>query len=143
MGRGPSRHHYSAPVTGLFTLTQPVILLHTVSLLWSLVLKVICYGSFPVTVRIALLFHFLKRPKKLGQVFHFLSLFCFPSISNILSPPPHSLPALLLVSHLQLVPDLCLHGRPVASLARLSRAVASCEGNMGRWPALHLRWALG
>lgn len=97
MGRGPSRHHYSAPVTGLFTLTQPVILLHTVSLLWSLVLKVICYGSFPVTVRIALLFHFLKRPKKLGQVFHFLSLFCFPSISNILSPPPHSLPALLLV----------------------------------------------
>lgn len=45
----------------------------------------ICCGLLPVMVRIALLFSFLKEPQKLGGIFYFLSLFCFLSISNILS----------------------------------------------------------
>ena len=49
----------------LFTLTQPIILLCTVSLLYSFVWKVICCGSFPVVVRTALVFPFPKKPPML------------------------------------------------------------------------------
>lgn len=132
--------------TQVATITQPPLQGPLCSSVF-LVLRMICCGPFPVAVRIALLFPFPKKPKKLGEIFH--SIFYFLSVSQCSISLCFSI--LFLFPFLSVTFSWPKPPSPWKTSGLTGKANpglwASCEDNTGHWSALPLcrglHWVLG